>query len=230
MINANVLWVIFLVVYAMSFIALIVFRFMLSGENIKYSYRRNFPCEIFTSEAKIVAPYKVVLFIFAGLSFSPLFCILPKIGEFGNIGWLAILISILYGFCGVFIAALHIFEAKFIKVHSLLVSIFVGLTFLSSGLSALFSLLQFQVNNRFELGRASSFVFMGLFIALALFVLIIAVNPKLKEWTKLEKVKLPDGTVGYDRPQVFVLALSEWVLILTTVVSEILFFLCLIRI
>lgn len=229
MINVNVLWIIFLILYVMSFVALIIFRFLLSGDNIEYSYKRNFPCEIITSGSKMVPTYKIFLFIFAGLSFAPLFCILPKIGEFGSIGWLAILISILYGFCGVFIAAIHIFEAKFIKVHSIIATIFFSLTMLSSALSAVFSLLVFQVNNRFNLGSASSMIYMGLFIAITLFTLIIVINPKLKEWTKLEKVKLPDGSLGYDRPKVFILALSEWVVILAAVVSELLFFLSLIK-
>jgi len=230
MISFNILWVIFLVLFAMSGIALLVFRFMISNDNVEFSYKRNFPCELYNCESKVKDVYRIFLFIFVGLSFAPLFCVLPQIGEFGNIGWLAILISILYGFCGVFAAALHIFEAKFIKVHSIVCTIFISLAFLSNGLSALFSLLTYQVNNKFDMGRASSLVFMGLFIAIALFIVFIAVNPKLKEWTKLEKVKLPDGTIGYDRPKVFILALSEWVVILCSFVSELLFFLSLLKI
>lgn len=230
MINFNILWVIFLVVYIVSFLALIFFRFMLIDDKINYSYRRNFPCEILTSGSKVVDVYKIFLFIFVGLSFSPLFCILPKIGEFGNIGWLAIVISVLYGFCGVFIAALHIFEAKFIKVHSIVVSIFIGLSFLTSALSGLFSMLTFQVNNRFDSGRPLELVFMGLFIVIALFDVMIVLNPKLKDWTKLDKVKLTDGSIGYDRPKVFILAASEWIVILLTFIAEVLFFISLLKI
>lgn len=230
MISFNVLWIIFLVLYVMSFVALIIFRFMLSTDKIEYSYKRNFPCEILTSESRMSNVYKVFLFIFAGLSFTPLFCVLPTIAEFGNIAWIAIVVSILYGLCGVFISALHIFEAKFIKVHSIIVTITTALSFLTSAMSALFAFLSFQVNNRFNMGRPSELVFMGIFIMIALFILILAVNPKLKDWTKLEKVKLPDGTIGYDRPKVFILALSEWLIILSTIVSEILFFFALLKI
>lgn len=48
----------------------------------------------------------------------------------------------------------------------------------------------------------------------ALAALITLVNPKLKNWPKLDAVAETDGTISYKRPRPFILALSEWVLLL----------------
>lgn len=230
MIGFNFLWIVFFISYILSFVGLIFFRFMFENEKISYSFKRNFPYEILTLDSKISTIYKVFLFIFGGLFFSPLFCVVPLIGEFGSIAWLAIVLSILFGFCGVFVVALHLFEAKFIKVHSIIASVSIALSFLCSGMSALYSFLTFNVNNRFGEGRPIQIVTMAFLIALALFDVIVAVNPKLKEWTKLEQMKLPDGTIGYDRPKIFPLAFSEWLIIFSIFFSEILFFVSLLKI
>ena len=48
---------------------------------------------------------------------------------------------------------------------------------------------------------------------IALASLGILVNPKLKNWPKLDAVSETDGTVTYKRPRPFVLAFSEWILL-----------------
>lgn len=61
---------------------------------------------------------------------------------------------------------------------------------------------------------SSLLILMGILCFLiALASLAILVNPKLKNWPKLEAVSETDGTVTFKRPRPFVLAFSEWILL-----------------
>lgn len=62
-------------------------------------------------------------------------------------------------------------------------------------------------------------------IALSLIVIasiIILLNPKLKDWSKMEKTTKEDGSVTYSRPKRFVLPYSEWALMAMAHVANIL--------
>ncbi len=67
----------------------------------------------------------------------------------------------------------------------------------------------------------------SLFIVIALFLIVllsvaVLLNPKLKDWGKMEKVTKNDGSVGYVRPKRFILPYSEWALLLMAFLSNIL--------
>lgn len=47
--------------------------------------------------------------------------------------------------------------------------------------------------------------------------LLLAVNPRLNKWSVSDKIEQQDGTVIMLRPKVYVLAMTEWVLILLNV-------------
>lgn len=231
MIAVNLVWVVLFVVYIAIFATLIVVRFLLdkSDAEIQYSFLRNFPYEVLTMHKDKSKIYKVLLFIFSGLCFAPIFVIVPLIGEFGELAWIAILNACLYGMSGIMIASIHLFEAKFIKTHTLLVTIMIALAFLSSSISALFSMLTFNVYNRFNEGSPLAIGCFAIFVLAALFDLFIAFNPKLKDWTKLEKITNKDGSISYDRPKIFPLAFSEWLIIFSIFLSEVVFFISLIH-
>ncbi len=55
--------------------------------------------------------------------------------------------------------------------------------------------------------------------ALALACVFILINPRLKSWAQLEKVVDEDGGTSLKRPRPFVLAFSEWLIILLLVLS-----------
>lgn len=54
---------------------------------------------------------------------------------------------------------------------------------------------------------------------LALSVVFILINPRLKDWARLEKVVDEDGGTSLKRPKPFVLAFSEWIIIFLLVIS-----------
>ena len=231
MIAINLVWVILFIAYIAIFAALIVVRFLLekSEPELRFSFFRNFPYEIISFYQDKSKIYKVLLFIFSGLCFVPIFVIVPLVGEFGELGWIAIVNACVYGLTGIMVVSIHLFEAKFIKTHSLLVSIMIGLAFLSSSLSALFSMLTYNVYSRFNEGSPLAIGCFALFVLAALFDLFVAFNPKLKDWTKLERYTNSDGSISYDRPKVFPLAFSEWLIIFSLFLSEAIFFISLIH-
>ena len=57
---------------------------------------------------------------------------------------------------------------------------------------------------------------------LALSVVFILINPRLKDWARLEKVVDEDGGTSLKRPKPFVLAFSEWIIIFRLVSSRLL--------
>jgi hypothetical protein len=65
-----------------------------------------------------------------------------------------------------------------------------------------------------------AYVLAGTMWALALVILLPYFNPKLGDWAKMDKVVGEDGSVAYKRPKPFVLAFSEWLTILSFLLSN----------
>lgn len=59
-----------------------------------------------------------------------------------------------------------------------------------------------------------------LFLVL-LFSVAFVLNPKIKDWGKMEKQENEDGSVSYRRPKRFVLPYSEWGLALLSILSSV---------
>ncbi|MBR2507495.1 MAG: hypothetical protein IKB70_11555 [Bacilli bacterium] len=102
---------------------------------------------------------------------------------------------------------------KLLKTHLAGTTVFIISTFLnfaSIGFTSLnfYSILNY---NHFVVLAIISFVF-------AIFVFLIIMNPKLTTWANAEKVEV-DGQVTYKRPKYIVLAFSEWLCIILTLVS-----------
>lgn len=52
---------------------------------------------------------------------------------------------------------------------------------------------------------------------LAFFALLLALNPRLSKWSMMDKIEQQDGSIIVLRPKIFVLAVTEWLLILLNV-------------
>ena len=230
MIPIDFVWIVLLASYMLAFAASIVFASlsMSSDKKANYSFLRNFPYEIPQIEAKVSKFYKVFIFIFAGLCFAPILDIVPNIAIFGDMGIFAIVISCVYGLAGLSIVALHMFEAKFVKVHSIVVTCLLAFSLLANALTAVYSGVTYKVMSKFGEGRVVSIVLLAFSALLALAIIVLAVNPKLKNWAKLD-VSEENGEKKVSRPHVFILALTEWLAIAITFVGEIVFYLSLIK-
>lgn len=230
MINIDLIWIILLASYIAVFGAVILFSVleMRAHKTEEYSFLRNFPYEMVNNESKNSRLYKIFLFIFAGLCFGPLFDIVPNISYFGGMSTFAIIVSIVFGFTGVIAVGIHLFEARFVKVHTFLATLLMAMTFLSNALAAVYSGVTFKTLENFGNGRVFTIILMVFSSIIALGVLALMLNPKLKDWAKLE-VKKDGDQVSYARPKVFSLAFTEWLTIFALFAGEIIFFLSLIK-
>lgn len=60
-----------------------------------------------------------------------------------------------------------------------------------------------------------------LLFLISLSSVILILNPKIRDWSKLEKKKNDDGSVSYARPKRFVLPYSEWLLFFLIMLSNV---------
>lgn len=95
----------------------------------------------------------------------------------------------------------------------LLASLLSSLSYVMEGLSFL------ALRDLFSLWEAP-IVFAVLLFVLGIASLLPLCNPKLKRWYELEASSNPDGSVSYRRPNVFPLALSEWILLFLLALSS----------
>ena len=230
MISVNLVWIVFLVAFVGMFIALTVVSIlrMKHVEQENRSFMRLFPCELVKETIPGANVYRTLLYIFSGLCFAPVFVVLPLLDEFGGLGALAMIVSFLYGIEGIVMVSIFLFNIRYTNTHTKLSTAFMAGSFLVNGLTTLYGILTFTTWNKFDKGSPVALT-MGIVAALlTIGTLIIALNPKLKNWAQL--VKNDNGReVTYSRPKIFPLAFSEWLIILINFVGEIVFFVSLIR-
>ena len=98
---------------------------------------------------------------------------------------------------------------KMLKHHLLLVAMAVTFSFLSPFFIALNGVLSY---NAYPDGIKLVPAIIG--VVDCLFIVILFINPRLNKWASLEKKENEDGSISYVRPKIFVLAFTEWLLIL----------------
>ena len=113
-------------------------------------------------------------------------------------------------------------DIKYLRFHVILDVLLSGCAFLTPASLGLIGLSIFQTK---ELVAGLVYLIIGLIVGLFNFVLIM--NPKFSFNINMKVVKLADGTEQYQRPKLITMALSEWLMILTTYISHILLILIL---
>lgn len=230
MISANLIWILSLVGFAGIFLILLVLLFLNSSVAKKeFNPLRNFPYEFLNLNPNISSLFKPLMFVLTGFAFSPIFFITPLMGEFGDLGFLTIFVTCIFGLASVSNCLLFFFDARYTKTHIYLATISMCLTFLANALATLLSFLVFKHYWGFGETRVPALILAILSTLVSLTILFIIVNPKLSSWAKLDYTTNENGERVYSRGKVFVLALSEWITILASIIGEILFFLSLIK-
>ena len=112
---------------------------------------------------------------------------------------------------------LFLLPAYRLKPHMLANTLYFAFVTLSCAVEGIFFLSLRGVH------EAASLAFMGCEFALALSAVLISLNPKMGSWAKMKTVENEDGTMGLERPKPFVLAFSEWLLILFDLLGSLLF-------
>ena len=230
MISANLIWILSLVGFAGIFLILLVLLFLNSSVTKKeFNPLRNFPYEFLKLNPNIASLFKPLMFVLTGFAFSPIFFITPLMGEFGDLGFLTIFVTCIFGLAAVSNCLLFFFDARYTKTHIYLATISMCLTFLANALATLLSFLVFKHYWGFGETRVPALILAILSTLVSLTILLIIVNPKLSSGAKVGYTMNENGERVYSRGRVFVLALSEWITILASIIGEILFFLSLIK-
>lgn len=202
-------WDVGLAILTPFLLALILYQgrfFYQVQQKRKYSFLNEFPYEM----TQQIPPKMYQLFLVLGglfsLSFMSLgFFLFPYPDVTMNL-----LLLISWGVTGVLLFGLFMIDMKIIKVHLMLDTLLIGVSVLNYVLlGTLFLLTPYGTYH---------IVYVIISYAFALFPLAIALNPKLKHWAKMDEQVTSQMEVVIVRPKFFVLAYSEWLLILSNMI------------
>ena len=230
MISFNLIWLFSLVSIAVIFLILLgisLFNSSLFGK--EFSFLRNFPFEYAKINQSSFQIYKILLFVLSGLAFSPLFFIAPMSADFGGLTFLCILTTCVFGLSMISNVLLFFFDARYTKTHMALVTISMSLTFFANALTTLVGILVYKSYLDMSENHVGSLVLAIVSGLLTLVTLFLIINPKLTSWAKLESSTNEKGEKVVSRGKVFILALSEWLIIVLSVLGEIIYLLSLLK-
>lgn len=217
------IWIITLCVFLVSVLAIaFLAKFATKPvDSYGFSFKRVFPFEVINRDQNSLL-YRIVLCVFVASSFAPLFNLFTNYGQIANVQGISIAICCIYGLAAICFAFLHYFDATHTLAHLILFVLFICLTLLGNALAAVKGFAVYNVYAKH--GQQMLCALIGGIISgvCALFGVILAINPKLKNWANL--VKTDDG---YERPKVFILAFSEWLSFFMLAIGEAAYFLVL---
>lgn len=217
----SVSWIVSVSIFIVSFLGIVFAAKFLAKpvDEYKVSFLRMFPFEMARTAENNGKFYSFSAYLFAGLCFSPLIVIIDSTTNLSNLNPLSIFIACLFGLTALCFVFLNIFDATHVKAHLSLFGIFALLTFLSSSLVSIRGFIAWDIFNKHGSQEYLLLVTSVIVELIAVFVLILIFNPKLKTWAVLDMV---DGK--YVRPKKFVLAYSEWGVLLSLFLSELIYF------
>jgi len=229
MISPNIVWIFSLSAFAVIALTIFIIIFVSSRKmDPKFSFLRSFPYEFMNERGNQVILFKPLLYVLTGFAFSPLFVITPLIKDFGSLGFFSVMICCIFGLAMISNCLLFFFDARYTKTHMILFTVSSCLAFLSNTLTTIYSFVIFKGYKDTAINHTGSLILGIISGVIAIAALFLIVNPKLKNWAKLEA----DGDgeeKTYKRGKVFILAFTEWLILLLSVVGEIIFFLTLIK-
>lgn len=182
----------------------------------EYSLSRYFPYELFPSNPFGIA-LRVLLAIplLAGIAFhSYAIANLPSGGE----RFLLIVSSMFQIINGFSIFFMALIPAGRYKSH-LLCFVLSGVTMF--GYDFLYAYMEIFGADMFKT-QAIPYVFAGASILIMALLLFFFLNPKLRNWARLEEKVNEDGTTSLERPSPYWIAISEWGIIFLSSISLIL--------
>lgn len=214
-------WILSVVLLLISFLGIVLSAKLFSKplDEYKFSFMRVFPFEVVNLSERNSKFYTFSAYLFSGICFTPIILVLSEQTSLKSLNPMSIMIACILGLAGLCFVFLNVFDATHVRAHLSLFTVFAFLTLLSSALLFARGLIAYSIFN--EHGR-QEFIFFVCEILAGLsfvFILLIIFNPKLKSWAVLEE---KDG--GYVRPKRFVLAYSEWALLLSLFVNELIYF------
>lgn len=224
MIKFNAIWLIALIGYVVSFVGMITFSYLSRDKNDSFSFRNHFPFELIKGKTA-----NVFTFVFAAFSFASLFVTIPLFGEFGDMAIFNIFMSFLMGIVGLVTISVIRISTAYLSSHLKLATLFMTLAFFVSILDALHFFLTYSTMVKFP-SASPVHLILGIFSSLlAILMLIVILNPKLKNWAQLEEHISGDNKT-FERPKNLSLAYSEWISLGVIALAMVLYLLSLLEI
>ncbi len=207
------LWIASIVVLCLSFFGMLLFGLSNFQETFKtkFSLLNMFPYELSShNQGKMIMFYRFFLYLYVAFSLTPALLMVSKFMQLPGYMSYLIMISILFVINAVTFLTLHIIQAKYVRLHSLIATVYFAISVLASGAVAIVLFNLYISNNQLDV----TYLVLGIFTAMAGFAtLLIMLNPRLRNWAELNSQTNEDGTVVIVRPRIFILAFSEWLVI-----------------
>lgn len=220
MIDVNLVWIISLVLIA-AITAILIVTGIISykmNNNEKYSFLKHFPHELSYKDSPNRRRHLVFIFIYVFMFYSILWNTLPFITEFKSFAGLVVVEALFAVVTSLSFLAINIVEAKYVRQHTLVATLYMAGSFGMVMMTGVFSVLLFTIN------RSSSSLTVGVFsFLLAILQILVILNPRLKDWAKLDSKRSDSGEITYSRPKLFPLAYSEWLTFIISTLGLILF-------
>lgn len=215
MIEINGIWILSVSLLIVAFLAVVLIAKFLTKpfDKINFSFLRVFPSEVIENTENYSTIYKLCLYLFGLMGFFPIFVLANADCNFGVL----YLASSLLGLAGICFVFLHFFNPSHVKVHLLLFVLFGCLVIAGSFASGFGSLLLIDHYEIFgNSHRISCIIKASISFLFVVIELVLLLNPKLRNWAKLEKTE--SGEIV--RPRKFPLAYTEWATFLVLILSE----------
>lgn len=218
----TVSWIVSVAILLVSFFSIVFTAKFLAKpvDEFKVSFLRMFPFEIVKTSENNSKFYSFSTYLFSGMCFSPIIVIVESTTKLVNLNPLSILIACIFGLAGLCFVFLNIFDVTHVKPHLSIFGLFSSLTLLGGILVTVRGFIGYDI---FLKHGTKEFLFLVSSILselVVVFVLILILNPKLRNWAKLDQI---DGK--YVRPKRFPLAYSEWGMLIALFLIVIAYFL-----
>ena len=214
-------WIVLFFLFLISFVGIVLSALIFTKpvDDKKVSFMRIFPFEVIRTAENNAKYYTFSTYLFAGICFSPLLIITERTTVLDSLNPLTIMTICVLGLASLCFVLLNVFDVTHTKAHLALFVIYVSLTFLGGAMTfvrGLTAYTTFLKHGEQEVLLLISEIIQGLNLC---FALILALNPKLLTWPRLDFV---DGQ--YVRPKKFPLAYSEWGFLIVLFLSELMIF------
>lgn len=204
------LWIAAIVILSLSFLGMFIFGLSNYQETFKtkFSVLNMFPYELsFHNQGQTLIFYRFFLYLYVAFSLTPSLLMVSKFFQFPGYMSYLIMISIVFVINAVVLLTMHIIQAKFVRLHTLIATTYLALSILGAGAVSIVLFNLYISNNQIDV----NYLVLGVLEAVAGFaLLVVMLNPRLRNWAEMNTEENEDGTVVVTRPKIFILALSEW--------------------
>ncbi len=216
------LWIASLSVLLVAFLGTFIFGISNYQETFKakFSLLNMFPYELsYHNQGMMITIYRFFLYVYAAFSISPALLMISKYYHFpGYVSYL-IMVGALFVISAISFLTMHIVQAKYVRLHTIVATTYFAVSALAAGAISIVLINLYISNNYVD----SKFLLIGVMEAMFGFAtLLLMLNPRLRDWAKMNSTTSEDGTVVVERPRVFILALSEWLVIFINFAVQIL--------